>query len=147
MAKNYYDILQIPKNSTQTDIKKAYRKLALLYHPDKPNGSEDKFKEISEAYDTLSNPDKKKMYDNPQHSFSFPSGDPFHFSQQHAHDIFKAFFGNNHNNLFSADFTMPRSGSNFVSVSTTTVRYPDGRVETKTTTNQQPQQFRRIHKF
>ncbi len=57
MSKNYYEILNIDKNASKDDIKKAYRKLALQYHPDKNNdiGAEDKFKEIGEAYDILYN--------------------------------------------------------------------------------------------
>jgi curved DNA-binding protein len=65
--KDYYKILEVDVNSTQDEIKKAYRKLALIWHPDKNQGSveaEEKFKRISEAYDILSNPDKKSKYDN-----------------------------------------------------------------------------------
>jgi molecular chaperone DnaJ len=70
--KDYYSILGVDKNSNQDDIKKAYRKLAVQYHPDKnPNNkeAEDKFKEISEAYETLSNPQKKNIYDHQSNSF------------------------------------------------------------------------------
>ncbi|UFX98505.1 molecular chaperone DnaJ [Candidatus Gromoviella agglomerans] len=63
--KNYYEILGVSKNASQDEIKKAYRKLAMQYHPDRNSspGAEDKFKTISNAYETLSNPDKRKMYD------------------------------------------------------------------------------------
>lgn len=56
MGKNYYDILGVPRDATETDIKKAYRKMALKYHPDKNQSpdAEEKFKEIAEAYDVLS---------------------------------------------------------------------------------------------
>ena len=56
MGKNYYEILGVPRDATETDIKKAYRKMALKYHPDKNQspGAEEKFKEIAEAYDVLS---------------------------------------------------------------------------------------------
>lgn len=60
--KDYYKILGIAKEATAEEIKKAYRKLAHKYHPDK-GGDEEKFKEISEAYQTLSNKDKKAQYD------------------------------------------------------------------------------------
>ncbi|XP_059212226.1 dnaJ homolog subfamily B member 1b [Centropristis striata] len=65
MGKDYYDILGIQKGASEDDIKKAYRKQALRFHPDKNKspGAEDKFKEIAEAYDVLSDPKKKDIYD------------------------------------------------------------------------------------
>ena len=64
--KNYYQILEIDKNATQEEIKKAYRSLALKYHPDKnkEKDSEKKFSEINEAYSTLSDLNKKTEYDS-----------------------------------------------------------------------------------
>ena len=62
--KNYYEILGVSKEATAEEIKKSYRKLSLKYHPDKNTDGEEKFKEISEAYSVLSNPDKKAKYDN-----------------------------------------------------------------------------------
>lgn len=72
MAKrDYYDVLGVSRSAAEADIKKAYRKLALKYHPDKNPGdkeAEDKFKEAAEAYDVLSNPEKKQRYDQFGHA-------------------------------------------------------------------------------
>lgn len=61
-SKSFYDVLGVSKNASDKDIKSAFRKLAQKYHPDR-GGDEAKFKEISEAYETLSNPEKRKEYD------------------------------------------------------------------------------------
>ncbi len=86
MADDYYSILGITKTATAAEIKKAYRKLALKYHPDKTEGDkglEDKFKKISEAYAVLSDPKKKNQYD------TYGSADfQQRFSQE---DIFRNF--------------------------------------------------------
>ena len=67
MAKrDYYEVLEVAKNASADEIKKAYRKAAIKYHPDKNPGdkeAEEKFKEAAEAYDVLSNPDKRARYD------------------------------------------------------------------------------------
>lgn len=65
MARDYYEILGVPKNANKDDIKKAFRKLAREYHPDvsKHDDAEDKFKEINEAYEVLSDDDKRSRYD------------------------------------------------------------------------------------
>lgn len=66
MAKDYYRTLGVNKNASEKDIKKAFRRLAKQYHPDaNPDNpsAEAKFKEINEAYETLSNPEKRKLYD------------------------------------------------------------------------------------
>ncbi len=63
MAKNYYEILGVDKKASKEDIKKQFRKLAHKYHPDKQGGDEAKFKEISEAYQTLSDDKKRSEYD------------------------------------------------------------------------------------
>jgi len=90
MAQNHYEILGVSKDSSPEDIKKAYRKLAVQYHPDKNPDSadaEENFKKISHAYEILSDPQKKERYDlggeqyNPSYHYSSPR------------DIFTQFFG------------------------------------------------------
>lgn len=73
--KNYYETLGIAKNASPEEIKQAYRRLAMKHHPDKggADGSEAKFKEINEAYQVLSDPQKKSMYDQ----FGTVDGSPF----------------------------------------------------------------------
>lgn len=72
MAKrDYYEVLGVSKNASADEVKKAYRKLAVQYHPDKNPGdasAEEKFKEAAEAYEVLSNPEKKQRYDQFGHS-------------------------------------------------------------------------------
>lgn len=65
MGKNYYEILGVSQSATADEIKKAYRKMALKYHPDKNKdpGAEDKFKEIAEAYDVLSDCKWNNIFD------------------------------------------------------------------------------------
>jgi molecular chaperone DnaJ len=83
--KDYYKVLGVDRNASQEEIKKAYRKLAMRYHPDKNPGdhaSESKFKEISEAYDILSDPQKRSQHDNPGSGFfgdfnEYWKGNPF----------------------------------------------------------------------
>ena len=72
--RDYYDVLGVEKNAAEAEIKKAYRKLAAKYHPDVNHDAdaEDKFKEINEAYEVLSDPDKKARYDQ----FGFAGVDP-----------------------------------------------------------------------
>ncbi|WP_395687025.1 DnaJ domain-containing protein, partial [Caenimonas koreensis] len=71
--RDYYEILGVPKNASDEEIKKAYRKLAMKYHPDRHEGdnksaSEAKFKEAKEAYEMLSTPDKRAAYDQYGHA-------------------------------------------------------------------------------
>ena len=69
MARNYYDVLGVSKTASPTDIKKAFRKLAIIHHPDKPSGDQEKFKELNTAYSVLSDDTKRRQYD--QHGEDF----------------------------------------------------------------------------
>ncbi|HTR19017.1 MAG TPA: molecular chaperone DnaJ [Candidatus Paceibacterota bacterium] len=75
--KNYYDILGVQKNASEDDIKKAFRKLAQKYHPDKKGGDEAKFKEVSEAYAVLSDKKKRAEYDAHGRTFAGAGGQGF----------------------------------------------------------------------
>src|SRR3989338_207255 len=63
MTKDYYQTLGVKKDASPEEIKRAYYKMAHQYHPDKGGGDEKKFKEINEAYQVLSDPEKRKQYD------------------------------------------------------------------------------------
>lgn len=92
---DYYSILGVSKNASENEIKSAFRKLALQHHPDR-GGNIEQFHKIQEAYETLSDPQKKSAYDNPQpryQSSGFPGGFSFNFNGD-LPDGFEAFFGN-----------------------------------------------------
>ncbi|HET7048614.1 MAG TPA: molecular chaperone DnaJ [Solirubrobacteraceae bacterium] len=96
---DYYKILGVGKNASDEEIKKAYRKLARQYHPDRNAGdkkAEERFKEISQAHDVLSDPDKRKAYDRGTGPFGFATGgggfDPGSFSGSFS-DILSNLFG------------------------------------------------------
>jgi molecular chaperone DnaJ len=93
MNKNYYNILGVNKESTDKDIKKAYRTLSKKYHPDvNPDSpeSEEKFKEIADAYSVLSNKEKRENFD----AYGNPDGQPNPFGRSSGmDDIFSSFFG------------------------------------------------------
>lgn len=108
--KDYYEILGVDKNASQSDIKRAYRKLAKKYHPDANPGdkkAEEKFKEINEAYEVLSDEEKRKKYDQFGQAFQFENGadfDPsqfgfgnfrytYHTGSNDFSDFFNLFFG------------------------------------------------------
>ncbi|XP_004302588.1 PREDICTED: dnaJ homolog subfamily B member 13 [Fragaria vesca subsp. vesca] len=113
MGVDYYKVLQVERNAKDDDLKKAYRKLAMKWHPDKnPNNkkaAEAKFKQISEAYDVLSDPQKRAVYDQygeeglkagappPDSGFSSGAHDGgptmFRFNTRNPDDIFSEFFG------------------------------------------------------
>ena len=102
MAKrDYYDVLGVNKSASSEELKSAYRKLAVKYHPDKnpgDTGAEEKFKEASEAYGILSDKEKKQNYDNFGHAAfengaGRPGGGFSGFSGADFSDIFEDFFG------------------------------------------------------
>lgn len=123
LVKDYYEILSVKKNASNKDIKKAYRKLALKFHPDRakesgmnPKVAEEKFKEIGEAYSVLSDTEKRQQYDQfgPERFAQFARGgtggvrmdiDPF--------EIFSQFFGGGGPNDFFSAFRT--GGSPFAS--------------------------------
>lgn len=94
MAKrDYYEVLGVSKNATADEIKKAYRKLAIKFHPDKnpdDKEAEEKFKEAAEAYDVLSNADKKARYDQFGHA-GFSGGGGGGYGHMNMDDIFSQF--------------------------------------------------------
>jgi len=110
--KNYYDILGVAKNASDAEIKSAFRKLARIYHPDiatDKSGSEIKFKEINEANEVLSDPDKRRTYDELGADWNRPDrqqgqraggfregsrdGSEYHFEGTGFSDFFEKFFG------------------------------------------------------
>lgn len=90
MAKDYYQILGVPRTASQEEVKKAYRKLAHQHHPDKGTGDEAKFKEVNEAYQVLSDPKKRSNYDNFGFAYSDGGfqGGGFDFNQENMWDFF-----------------------------------------------------------
>ena len=95
MKRDYYEVLGISKSASQDEIKKAYRKVAMQYHPDRNPGdkpSEEKFKEAAEAYEILSDADKRAQYDRFGHSaFSPGRGGGFSGTSMNMDDIFSQF--------------------------------------------------------
>ncbi len=95
MKRDYYEILEVTKTSSTEEIKKAYRKVAMKFHPDRNPGdksAEDKFKEAAEAYEILNDPDKKAQYDRFGHNaFSNGRGGSGGFSGMNTEDIFSQF--------------------------------------------------------
>lgn len=121
---DYYEILQIPRGASDQDIKKAYRKLAMKWHPDKnkdnPAEAQHRFQEISEAYDVLSDPQKRAVfdqygYDGLRNGVPDENGDMrdgYAFNERAAEEVFARFFGTS-NPFFDFGFgdTMPFASS------------------------------------
>lgn len=105
--RDYYEILGVSKNATNDELKKAYRKLAIQYHPDKnpdDKSAEEKFKEAAEAYEVLSNEEKRAKYDRFGHD-GLRGGQDFH-SYQNVNDIFSHF-----SDIFGGGFGSSGGGS------------------------------------
>ncbi len=93
VKQDYYDVLGVPRNATEEEIKRAFRKLAFQYHPDrnKDPRAEDRFKEINEAYQVLSDPEKRGSYD--RYGRVVTEGNFSDFGFGGLGDIFESFFG------------------------------------------------------
>ena len=94
--RDYYEVLGVDKTVSPDDLKKAYRKMAIKYHPDKNPGdhtAEERFKEAAEAYEVLSNPDQKARYDRFGHQAPGGNGGGFSGGGVNMEDIFGSFFG------------------------------------------------------
>lgn len=89
----HYETLGVDATASQADIKSAYRKLAKKYHPDTVSGDEEKLKNISEAYNCIKTPEKRKQYDESLLNPNPGKGFNFHTAPGGMHDIFKEFFG------------------------------------------------------
>lgn len=101
MEKDYYEILEVPRDASDEEIKKAYKKMALKYHPDKNKcpEAEDLFKQVAEAYEVLSNRCKRRIYDKYgeqglKNGMDEPGGCSFSFNID-PRETFKSFFGEN----------------------------------------------------
>ena len=92
-TRDYYEVLGVPKNASDDDVKRAYRRLAMKYHPDRNPGDSDaeaKFKESAEAYEVLSNGERRATYD--KYGYAGLRGTPGHdFSSMNVEDIFSMF--------------------------------------------------------
>lgn len=111
MKRDYYEVLEVTKTATTEEIKKAYRKTAMKYHPDRNPGdkvAEEKFKEAAEAYEVLSDEDKKAKYDRYGHSAFGPGTGGFGGGGMNMNDIFShfgdIFGGGGGDDMFSSFF-------------------------------------------
>lgn len=94
--RDYYEVLGVPRNATDAEIKRAFRSLARELHPDVSDApdAEERFREVAEAYEVLSNAERRELYDRLGHQGLRSGGfDPGHFDMGNLADIFSAFFG------------------------------------------------------
>src|SRR6478735_9912690 len=95
--RDYYEVLGVSRTASADELKKAYRKLARQYHPDVNRGdssAEEHFKEVNEAYEVLSDADRRAAYDRFGHAANGMGGDPFGgFGGSPFGDLFESFFG------------------------------------------------------
>ena len=94
---DYYSVLGVDRNADQNELKRAYRKMAMKYHPDRNPGNpeaEEKFKNINEAFEVLSNPQKRQIYDNyGAEGLNGAGAGGFHGGFSGFEDIFSSVFG------------------------------------------------------
>jgi DnaJ-class molecular chaperone len=113
MGKDYYAVLGVPRSANADSIKKAYRTLAMRWHPDKnPDNvaeAQSKFQEISEAYDVLSDADKRRIYDQfGEEGLKRGGNTTYTFSSRNAEDLFHSFFNDFEDGSFSTFFDCGR---------------------------------------
>jgi len=109
--RDYYEVLEISKTATDGEVKKAYRKLALKFHPDKNPGdteAEEKFKEAAEAYEVLSNPTKRERYNRYGHAGVNDQGGGFGMSMDDIFSNFGDIFGSAFGGGFGPGFQPAR---------------------------------------
>lgn len=117
MTTNYYDILGVDKNADKNEIKAAFRRKARELHPDvnKAPDAEERFKELGKAYETLSDDDKRALYDrygeDGLQNAGYSTQGPFDFGFGNLNDIFESFFGGSFSGASSQNPDAPRRGS------------------------------------
>jgi len=128
---NYYKILNVDKNATEQEIKKAYRKLALKWHPDKHVINKDiatqKFKDITKAYEILKDSRSRYNYDNEiNQNINFQNPD----------DVFRTFFGKSRMEMFNQNYQIVINSGYTESYKVQKVRLPNGSTQTFIITTQ-----------